>query len=79
MLNIDEAWENFYDGDYDIKPVRQATVVTSEETPKSSPLYFNKNKDFIFKSSNKSKQGILGYSYNSLSTKNRCCKKTNEV
>ena len=41
MLNIDEAWENFCDGDYDIKPVRQATVVTSEETPKSSPIYIS--------------------------------------
>lgn len=41
MLDLDEAWENFCDGDYDIKNNRQQQVVTSEETPKSSPIYIS--------------------------------------
>lgn len=41
MLDLDEAWENFCDGDYDIKNNRQQQVITSEETPKSSPIYIS--------------------------------------
>ena len=41
MLDLDEAWENFCDGDYDIKTNRQQPAITSEETPKSSPIYIS--------------------------------------
>lgn len=41
MLDIDEAWENFCDGDYDIKSNRQQAPVTTQETPKSSPIYIS--------------------------------------
>ena len=41
MLDIDEAWENFCDGDYDIKVNRPQPVVTTEEMPKSSPIYIS--------------------------------------
>ena len=41
MLDLDEAWENFCDGDYDIKSNRQQPAITSEETPKSSPIYIS--------------------------------------
>lgn len=41
MLDIDEAWENFCDGDYDIKASKIEPVVTSEGTPKSSDIYIS--------------------------------------
>lgn len=41
MLDLDEAWENFCDGDYDIKTNRQQPTITSQETPKSSPIYIS--------------------------------------
>lgn len=41
MLDIDEAWENFCDGDYDIKSSKAQHVITSQETPKSSDIYIS--------------------------------------
>lgn len=41
MLDIDEAWENFCDGDYDIKASKAEPVITSQETPKSSDIYIS--------------------------------------
>ena len=42
MLDIDEAWENFCDGDYEaVSNDKKNTVHKSKETPKCSPIYIS--------------------------------------
>lgn len=41
MLDLDEAWENFCDGDYQLKTNKSVNTITSEETPKSSSIYIS--------------------------------------
>lgn len=41
MLELDEAWENFCDGDYQHKTSKSINTITSEETPKSSDIYIS--------------------------------------
>ena len=47
MLNIDEAWENFCDGDYDIKPlIDKQLLLQARKRLKFSDLYYQLKQRF---------------------------------